>query len=563
MVESTRMRLSLLILLGFTAFVFSGLHGAGFVWDDYALVRDNAYTGDFANWRVFFTTDLWETTRLPSPPSGYYRPLFLLSLAVDRALFGLEAGGHHLHSILWHLGCVLLLFSLVRRIFNANVALIAAILFALHPVQHETVALLAARNDSMAAFFTLATLLIFTEKEVGRGRLLAGGGLFFLALLSKESAILAPFLLAVLDWSRWGKLGQRRRYAVLLMGIVALVMLRSAVEVSSAAWPEGAAWHKVLGLSPAIVGSYLGMIFWPWPLTPARHIDYLQPLSALWPFLLCGLGAFFLLVHKGKERGLVWAGLIWALVTFAPSLLATLDKGTVGERYLYLPMAGLSLAIAAAIPYSKRLLFGVGMLGLLGGGAIFHRNADWQSSTTLWQAAYDARPSAYTAGGLAWYVENDKGHLPGIEKNLESARRLYLEALEGEPPYREACVSLLMIHLKLNRPESAARLAEWAHRERGCPLSTMYVDQYLLGLARSGQWEKAEREIARRPKGVTGIGMTVLAGHAAKRRDVEGVRKLLNQWKEPTPLVPQAMRLLRLSGDPQSAEWLRVGATPP
>ena len=551
-----RTTLQLLLILLVTGLAFSGLHDAGFVWDDYALVRDNAYTGDLSNWRVFFTTDLWETTRLPTPPSGYYRPLFLLSLGVDRALFGLEPGGHHLHSILWHLGCVALLFVLVRRLLNKNAALLAALLFALHPVQHETVALLAARNDSMAAFFTLATLLVFLSKEAGPRRLVAGGVLFLLALLSKESAILAPALLAVLDWAQWGKLGQKRRYAVLLVAVAGMVALRMAVDVSSAAWPQADAWSKVIGESPSIVGTYFGMLLAPWPLTPARHIDYLQPLSELWPFLIGGTIGLGLLIHKGREKALVWAGIVWALLTFMPSVFATLDKGTVGERYLYLPMAGLCLAIAAAIPFSKRILSTFALLGALGSGLILIRNADWESSTTLWRAAYEDRPSAYTAGGLAWYVEN-------IEEDLEGARTLYIEALEGDPPYREACVSLLMIHLKLKRPESAAKLAEWAHRERGCPLSPLYVDQYLLGLAGSDQWEKAEREIASRPKGVTPVGVTVLTGHAAKRRDVLAVRRYLQQWKEPTPLIPQAARLLRLSGDPQSSEWLMAGASRP
>ena len=120
-----------------------------------------------------------------------------------------------------------------------------------------------------------------------------------------------------------------------------------------------------------------------------------------------------------------------------------------------------------------------------------------------------------------------------------------------------------MIHLRLKRPETAAKLAEWAHRERGCQLSTLYVDQYLLGLSGSGQWEKAEREIASRPKRVTPVGVTVLTAHAARRRDVETIRQYLGRWKEGTPLIPQTARLLRLSGDPQSAEWLMAGATPP
>jgi hypothetical protein len=545
-----------ILLLVFTAFCLSGLQNAGFSWDDYALVRDNAYTDDFSNWRVFFTTDLWQTTRLPVPPSGYYRPLFLLSLSLDRALFGLAPAGHHWHSILWHLGCVSLLYILVKRLLHTPGALVAAIIFALHPIQHETVALLAARNDSMAAFFTLATLLVFLERTASPLRLIAGGTLFFLALLSKESALLVPLILACIDWSRWGRLGQKRRFNVLLLGALGIFALRAAVDVPSADWPDSQEWSTIFSAIPQVTGTYLGMLFRPWPLTPARHINYLEPLSALWPLLVSGVAAFFLLVHKGKERSLVWVGLLWAAISFAPSIFATLDKGTLGERYLYLPMAGLSLAIAAALPQSKRFLAGILVLGLAGGGAMSARNADWKNSTTLWRSAYEAYPSAYTAGGLAWYVEN-------IEEDLEGARKLYIEALEGDPPYREACTSMIMIHLKLDRPESAAKLAEWGHRERGCPLDRMYVDQYLISLARSDQWEKAESEIASRPAGVSPVGMTVLAAKSAKKRDIQTIQNLLQQWKEPFPLLPEAFKLLHQSGDPQSAEWIKAGTTQP
>jgi protein O-mannosyl-transferase len=449
-----------------------------------------------------------------------------------------------------------LLFVLVKRLVHTPGAMVAAIVFALHPVQHETVALLAARNDSMAAFFTLATIIVLLERTASPLRLLGGGVLFFLALLSKESAMLVPLLLACLDWGRWGRLGQKRRFLVLILCAVGIVALRRAVGVSSAGWPDPSAWSKVFGVAPEITGTYLGMLFWPWPLTPARHIDYLQPLAVLWPFLVLGMAAFFLLAHKGRQRSLVWVGLLWALFSFAPSVFATLDKGTVGERYLYLPMAGLCLALAAALPNSKKVVWWAAIVGLIGGSVMFVRNAAWKDSTSLWRSAYAAAPSAYTAGGLAWYVEN-------IEKDLEGARKLYMEALESDPPYLQACISTVMIHLKLKRPESAAKVAEWGHRERGCPLDPMYVDQYLLGLAGSEQWEKAEREIASRPKGVTPVGITILTAFAAKKRDVALVRRFLGQWKEPAPLVPQAAKLLRLSGDPQSSEWLITGAIPP
>ena len=81
----------LLILLLVTALTFARLCSVEFSWDDEALVRDNQWTGSLSQIGALFERDLWGTTRLSGLQSGYYRPLFLVSLAVDRALFGLSS----------------------------------------------------------------------------------------------------------------------------------------------------------------------------------------------------------------------------------------------------------------------------------------------------------------------------------------------------------------------------------------------------------------------------------------------------------------------------------------
>ena len=67
--------------------------GFGFVWDDNSLILGNHLTGSFSNIHRFFSVDLWESTTRTDSPSGYYRPLMLLDLTLDRALFGLDPAG--------------------------------------------------------------------------------------------------------------------------------------------------------------------------------------------------------------------------------------------------------------------------------------------------------------------------------------------------------------------------------------------------------------------------------------------------------------------------------------
>ena len=136
----------LLILLLVTTLAYARLWGVGWSWDDEALILDNQVTDSLANIGEFFTRDLWGTTRLEALKSGYYRPLFLLSLAVDRALFGLSATAAHVHSLLWHLLVVVALHGLIRKLVTPAAAITAATLFALHPINAEVLALVAARN---------------------------------------------------------------------------------------------------------------------------------------------------------------------------------------------------------------------------------------------------------------------------------------------------------------------------------------------------------------------------------------------------------------------------------
>ena len=88
-------------------------------------------------------------------PDGW-RPLMVFSLMLDYRLFGGGATGYHLHSVLWHLGCVILVFVAVRRWFGEGpLALATAVLFAIHPIHVEPVSAINYREDLLAAFFHL------------------------------------------------------------------------------------------------------------------------------------------------------------------------------------------------------------------------------------------------------------------------------------------------------------------------------------------------------------------------------------------------------------------------
>lgn len=537
-----RRALPLLALLLVTTLAFARLYAAQFSWDDEALVRDNQWTGSLSQIPELFRRDLWSTTRLSSLESGYYRPLFLVSLAVDRALFGLSPAGAHAVSLAWHLAAVAALYGLTQRLLGRDQALLAATIFALHPAQSEVLALVAARNDSMAAALTLGALTLLVEREA-RPRALVGAGLLsFAAMLSKESGVLAMLMLLALDLGRWGRPGPARRYAPLALALLAYVGLRASVGVGSAISSGATGVQALISNLPGLLATYGSLLVWPWPLSPARHIHYLPPLHETLPGLLALLGLLGVGLARAERRGLALAALAWSALSFAPTLAATLDKGLLGERYLYFPIAGLGLFAASALASPPRWLApALAAPAIL---ALQLRLPDWQDSRTVWEAAHRSAPSPFTAAGLGWYLHRDG--------ELDRAMPLLVEALEGEPPYLDACGLVVLAHLEAKKAAEAARIGLWA-LQRGCAPEGEISNQTALALASVGRWDEAVKLARDRPGGAAGTGVVVIAAAWARTGRLDAVTALAPRVPGPPAFSARVAKLLSLAGEPAAA----------
>ncbi len=552
--------LPLAALLLVTALAYARLAGVDFSWDDEALVVDNQLTGSLDNLGAFFTRDLWSTTRLPWLKSGYYRPLMLLSLALDRALFGLDSAEAHVHDILWHLAAVALLWALLRRLVEPGPALAGAALFALHPVQSEVLALVAARNDAMAAALALLALVLLVDRTAGWGRLLGGGAALLAALLCKESALLAPFMLLALDLARWRRPGAWPRYAALGLALAVYLGLRHHAGVDEAIAPAPGNLAVVARHALDIAGVYGRLVVWPWPLTPARHVHYLPPLHETLFGLVVFLGLVTWGLARGRHRALVVVGLVWALLSFLPSLAATVDKGLLGERYLYLPMAGLGIALAGAL--DRLPLRALAAFVLASVTVLQLRLPDWQDSRTVWERAHAVAPTPFTAGGLAWYLHRDgvDPDNPHAAEDLARSVDLMVEALAGDPPYRDVCDMIVSALLEAKQAERAVEVGRWALRERGCPRRGLILDHLAVALAGTGRWDEAEQVALAQPGGVRGPGLVVVAAARARRGDLDTARRLAAGMPEDPNFLARVAKLLRLGGEAELAR--RVAALP-
>ncbi|HNX91213.1 MAG TPA: tetratricopeptide repeat protein, partial [Candidatus Omnitrophota bacterium] len=179
--------------------VYGGSLSSGFIWDDQFLVIENPLV----------RAPLWsfQIFKQDIINSGfnytiYYRPMQILSYAVDYRIWGMSPFGFHFTNIFIHFLNALLVFILIRLLIsNIPVSFCATLLFAVHPAHAGAVSYVSGRADLLALFFLLISMICFTKYKItDKVPYLAGTlAAFLFAMLSKEMAVMVPFLLVAMD----------------------------------------------------------------------------------------------------------------------------------------------------------------------------------------------------------------------------------------------------------------------------------------------------------------------------------------------------------------------------
>jgi len=407
----------LLLLITAAIIFYLPVVDLGFVSDDHGLITHP--TTGIANQTLgsIFGDDLWH---FQESQSGYYRPLMMLSLLADHTLFGDWAGGYHLHSLLWHLACISLLFGVLRRPFGEGSATVATAMFAFHPLVIEQVCFISARNDSMALALGLTAVALTMPRNASSRRCLAASVLAASACLSKETGVLVLCLLPLMDWARQKK-GGWHRYGALTAGVVGWLYIREMMGPGLLHSPPMNGAATIQAEKITVLSTIAGKLVWPFPLTDSIHIAYLGT-----PPFPAAAAAVFLLAFVAFTGGR-WArmGVGFAVVALVPGLLAVASRFLIGERYLTLALIGISFAIAAILPRTTKPIWALILaLPLAWGG--HGRIQDWSTDLTLARSAHAAHPTPYTASWL--------GHELLRAGEVKRALPLLDTATKGTPP---------------------------------------------------------------------------------------------------------------------------------
>ena len=394
---------------------------------------------------VAHPSGLWRAFAAPYWPPEFgghmYRPLVIASFAIDRLVDG--AVWYHAVNLLWHAGAAVAVAALARRWLDPAGALVAGLLFAVHPVHVEAVANLVGRAELMAAVFSVLTVY---AALAGKPAVWSAAA-FALGLLSKENAAVAPALV-VWAWMVGLERPDRRRMLALVGSWVAVGVAYAVVRAlvrhpfggytGIAPMFVGQSWLTVRLTAIAALADVARLLVFPLTLrvdySPNERTVVTSPLDLRFAAgLACVLVWGGLLVVAWRRRRKVEAfGLGWIGVAFLP--VANLLYATgfyVAERTQYLPSVGLVLAATAALVRlaHHRLRPVVAALCVLGAVRSALRVPVWRDDNAVTTSLLDDSPASYGGPARMAGVYLDR-HEPA--KALAAAR-LASEIIDRDP----------------------------------------------------------------------------------------------------------------------------------
>lgn len=420
-----------------------------FASDDLEQVLGNTFIKQLGNLPAAFTASVWSFTAadVVFTVDPYFRPIFSSLFTLNYALFGTTPWGWHLVSVLIHAGVTLLVFAVSREVTERNwVAALTATLFAVHPAHAESVAWVSGVTDPLMVLLLLPAFYFYLRFRKQGAKYLLGCALafFFLALLSKETALALPVVVAYCELFHFKGEASFTQRLVRASRLLALFAIPTAIYVLMRYYALGTLVFSgqpryplvpSLLTIPLAILKYLGLMLIPWGYSYQHYTDFVETAgSALFLAPLALLVAIAAGVALLKSRALTF-GAVWFIVMLAPALVALRQfepAYLLQERYLYAPSIGICLAIALGIEWlAARDWFGsrgrvvaaaLAVLLVLVWGAVFMRqNRVWDDTVTVYKNSVAVSPRAPLAHVLLSRSYYDAGRPRAAEAEARAA----------------------------------------------------------------------------------------------------------------------------------------------
>ncbi len=547
--------LALLVLLTFANSLTNE-----FTFDDRPYIAENKYITDLKYLKEIFTK--------PFPPHmpdlSLYRPLAELSFMLDRAiglrespfaLYGfppeVSTLPFHITNLLIHFGVCVLIYVLIKRLYPSRyLPFFAAAIFAVHPVHVEVVASIVGRAESLCALFFLLAILFYLRRTPGETYTstptLLSLACFFCALLSKETAIVLPLVLIMLENMRKENSLQSRIFpsrivayvhtylpylavAILYMTIRVWVVEEIGIRKDMAYFAQRPGIQFITAM-PIVFSLYMKLLIFPLTLNADYNFPILlfdqyfieAPKTILSLWVLIGLatviGYLGLTIYAAARRHPLAIALLWFLITLLPVSNIIPFGDIMAERFLYLPSIGFCAVVGGLLargverygtrarPKRVAAQFAWAIfvcLVLLYALRSAVRNRDWKDEVAFWKTVMHVAPTNNDAYyGLAHSyadkrkealkkgnVLKEQGKFSQSKRYLDHAASYEQKAIESyyltvrkDPAYYEAYVNLATLLIEAKEPNYLEARRLYREGLNQYPRNWKYLDVFYYGI---------------------------------------------------------------------------------
>jgi protein O-mannosyl-transferase len=350
---------------------------------------------------------------------GMYQPMTTVTYAIDYKIAGLNSGYFHFINILIHIINVLLVFFLFRKI-SSSIYLVGfvTLIFAIHPLQVESVSWLSARSNMMYTLFYLLALIKYIDylKSGLKIKFLVYTCLFFiLSLFSKSAAVTLPVLLFIFDYFYSRKIFSKRVILEKIPFFVASIifgLITIAARVDAEHLTDISKYFNIFErflLACYAVLFYLTKLIFPIKLSafynyPVRVEGIMPYIYYIAPFIIIGIAYVFYRIKKYRKEIIFGIGLFFIPILLVLQIIPV-GSQTVTERYMYFPMLGLLFLFGIFVePYiTSKKPFVIALFILYSiflGTTSFQRTMVWKDTMTLFDDTLEKQPRAMTVRNL-------------------------------------------------------------------------------------------------------------------------------------------------------------------
>jgi Tfp pilus assembly protein PilF len=393
---------------------------APFLIDDKAGIKDNPAVGQFSSIYKY--------------PVSAFRYLIL---NISYSLGQYEPFAYRIFNILFHFGTVASLYLVAKRLINKNVAFLAGVIFAVHPLLTESVTWISAVTYPQYAFFFMASLYFYIRASEDRKWTVASYVFFLLAMLSSEKAVSLPPVLVFLELSQGTLKKNWKRiipYAVITaaMGGFLLTTVGSRIQSFQKDYYISPQFYNPIEHIPYATTFYAQLFAFPKSLT-VYHSELsisIQEFLLRWLAFIVAVVTMVMSYSKNRQ---IFFWISFYFIALVPSLIPLNIVWVVAERYAYLSIVG--LAVITGMLLGKVLRYKslqtasyaiVTLIVLVLMGLTILRNVDWLSAENLWTSTIAASPHSSNA-------HNNMGDVYAQRQDYVNAAREFQRAIELQP----------------------------------------------------------------------------------------------------------------------------------